>query len=410
MKRVQLLSIGTQGDLQPYLALATRLKQEGYAPRITAPALFRSQVEARGIDFMPLSWDPRSALALGDGGRDPGVRSAAGAELETLFSESYDASRDADIVLYSNLLAPGAHVCEKLGVPGFMVCFQPTRETGEFPHLMLASRASLRLGFANRLSYRIFRRIYLGSILETVNRCRKRILGLPEVADVAQLARLHQDRWPTLMAFSEALVPRPRDWPAGVHVTGFWNGEGGEPASLPPDLAGFLARGDAPVYFGFGSNFDARPQELVDMILASVSRLGLRAVLQGGWSGHARSDLGSDVLSIGPVPHGSFFHRMAAITHHAGAGTTAAALRSGRPGIVVPFRHDQFFWAARSSAAGAAVSPGSRRRLTADRLARALEHALNDPLIQRRCGELASRLAAEDGVGAAVRVMESYAG
>lgn len=214
-------------------------------------------------------------------------------------------------------------------------------------------------------------------------------------------------RWglPTLYGFSPAVVPPPADWPPTAHVTGYWTAPAPE-WTPPAPLTAFLDAGAPPVYLGFGSMPDADPAAATGMLLGGLRRAGRRGVLLSGWSGLAPSDSTDDVLVVGEVPHAWLFPRVAAVLHHGGAGTTAAGLLAGAPTVVVPFFADQFFWGRRVAALGAGPRPVPRERLTAERVAAALSAAVDDPRFGRAARRLAERLRAEDGVAAAVRVLE----
>lgn len=95
---------------------------------------------------------------------------------------------------------------------------------------------------------------------------------------------------------------------------------------------------------------------------------------QAGTAGLAAD--GNDVLTIGDVPHAVLFPRLAAVVHHGGAGTSAAALRAGVPAVTVPVTADQPFWAGRLAAIGAATDPIPFRSLTAERLAASLHQVV----------------------------------
>ena len=101
-----------------------------------------------------------------------------------------------------------------------------------------------------------------------------------------------------------------------------------------------------------------------------------------------------------------FFRASAAVVHHGGAGTTAAGLRAGVPSIVVPFFGDQLFWGQRVAALGAGPQPIPRKRLTATRLAKAIEQALTDERMRRDAAELGAKIRAEDGIVGAVAVIK----
>ncbi|MDX3618972.1 glycosyltransferase, partial [Streptomyces europaeiscabiei] len=119
---------------------------------------------------------------------------------------------------------------------------------------------------------------------------------------------------------------------------------------------------------------------------------------------------GEDMFTVGEVPHSLLFPRMAAVVHHAGAGTTAAGLRAGVPAVPVPVQFDEGFWAARLVALG--VSPGTvpLRGFTAAALQSALRRATTDPSYRRRAAALAGELRAEDGVRPVLTAVDRLAG
>jgi sterol 3beta-glucosyltransferase len=92
--------------------------------------------------------------------------------------------------------------------------------------------------------------------------------------------------------------------------------------------------------------------------------------------------------------------------HHGGAGTTAAGLRAGRPTLVLPQGVDQPFWGARVEALGCGPEPIARRRLTADRFAAAVTDLFGRDAYRFAAARVAEGIASDDGLGAAVRVIE----
>ncbi|MDQ1053896.1 UDP:flavonoid glycosyltransferase YjiC (YdhE family) [Arthrobacter sp. SORGH_AS 212] len=106
---------------------------------------------------------------------------------------------------------------------------------------------------------------------------------------------------------------------------------------------------------------------------------------------------GPDAISIGAVPHEWLFPQMAAVVHHAGAGTAAAGLRAGVPTVSVPIYTDQPFWAARITSLGGGPQPVPYKELTTERLADAITQATTTPAYAARERQLAAMLATEDG-------------
>jgi sterol 3beta-glucosyltransferase len=107
------------------------------------------------------------------------------------------------------------------------------------------------------------------------------------------------------------------------------------------------------------------------------------------------------------VPHHWLFPRCRAIVHHGGAGTTAAVLRAGRPGIVVPHAFDQIGWAELTHQLGCSPVPLRYADLTADRLASALAAVDGDGSYARHAAALAIDIRAERGVERARTLIES---
>ena len=109
------------------------------------------------------------------------------------------------------------------------------------------------------------------------------------------------------------------------------------------------------------------------------------------------------------VPFSWLFPRVAAVVHHGGAGTTSAGLRAGVPSVVVPFFGDQPFWGQRVADLGVGPAPIPRKKLTAERLAQAIQIAVTDEAMRGRAAELGAKIRAEDGIAAAVAVVEQMA-
>ena len=236
--------------------------------------------------------------------------------------------------------------------------------------------------------------------------CRRDVLDLPPLP-WSLYATLDISPEPILYGYSRHVVPIPPDWGPWLHVTGYWFGAR-DPAYQPPaELAAFLAAGPPPVYIGFGSMVDMETAAVTRVVLEALQITGQRGVVSGGWSDLGAGSLPESVLRVGAVPHDWLFPRMAAVVHHGGAGTTAAGLRAGVPSVLVPFFADQPFWGRRVAVLGVGPKPIPRKQLTAERLAAAIREATGDTVMRQRAVDLGARIRSEDGVAAAVEVIES---
>jgi sterol 3beta-glucosyltransferase len=185
-------------------------------------------------------------------------------------------------------------------------------------------------------------------------------------------------------------------------ITGYWFLDPAPAWRPPADLEQFIAAGPPPAYIGFGSMQGSISSQAMQESIQALARLGIRAVLALPESMRPSITIPPAMMRVGDVPHGWLFPRMSVIVHHGGAGTTGAALRAGRPSVVVPLTADQGFWARRAHRLGVSPPPLNARGLTARALAAAIRSATGDQAIQRRAMEIKERIVAEDGVACAV--------
>lgn len=408
--RVLIATSGSTGDVAPYTGIATRLRAAGHDVSLATHPPFAGMLDAVGIPFVPIPGDLRRVLpqARGQDGRTSGTDPRALARLMALarplihtlaggLAAAVSAVRPQALLL-STLLAPlGFQLADAYALRCAALFPQPLHPTREFGSVLtgghsLGALPNLALG---HLAEAAARPLYRAAVRDL-----RRSLGLPR-RSLRALQRDQQSRYPTFHGFSPAVVPRPADWPAGQHVTGYWwpahPDTPGDPA-----LEAFLAAGPPPVFVGFGSMAPGQGARLTELVLAATRRAGVRAVLQSGWSGLAgpgpAARLNDDVLAIGEAAHDRLFPRMAAVVHHAGAGTTAAGLRAGVPAVPVPVLADQPFWADRLHRLGVAPHPIPMNKLSPARLSAALTATLTDPHPAARAQALAARIRAEDGV------------
>lgn len=349
--RVLIAAAGSRGDVAPFAGLGVALRGAGHEVVLATTEAFAPLVREAGLEFRPLPAHSRERG--GDGGvegRRELMRTAAAfvTELGRGFAEAVDGG--TELLLLSATTAPlGWHLAEARGIPSLGLYLQPTAPTGDFPPVVTGSRSLGRTGnrlagcFALRMADRVYTR--------AVGDLRRR-LELPPLAPSAMRRRRERERWPVLHGFSPALVPRPSDWRPGLEVVGTWWPPLRAAERLPAEVEDFLGAGPRPVLLGFGSMAAGEGERLSGIAVRALRRAGLRGILQSGSAGLA-ADGGADVLTVGDLPHAPLFPRLAAVVHHAGAGTSAAALRAGVPRS--PCRSP------RTSRSGRAGSPLSAR-------------------------------------------------
>jgi sterol 3beta-glucosyltransferase len=407
--RIQIVTAGTMASVAPYTGLGHRLLAEGHDVELVAHARF-ADVVCCGLRMRSLGDDPFGELmALHRRAREAGwspdawprvVRATRRAAVDLVDGLVRTVDPKADLVLLSALSAPvGRVVAEYHRVRSMGVYLQPDVPTAAFPPCTGQWRPP---GRANRLRARlangVLDALYAGAFTEVHAR-----LGLARRSGRRLRAERERGGWPIWHGFSPAVVPRPVDWRAGLHVAGYWWPHECAAWEPPPLVGEFLTGGPPPVFVGFGSLAPGDPEQLAELLGRALRLAGVRGIVQAGWAGLSVVD--DDVITVDRLPHGWLFPRVAAVVHHAGAGTVAAGLRAGVPAVPVPVYTDQPWWASRLVDLG--VSPGSLPfgRLSADRLAALLRAATTDPGYAHRAGALAHELSHEDGAGAVAQAV-----
>lgn len=411
--RITIFSSGTRGDTQPYVALGVGLQRAGHQVCLPAPENFRELITEAGLEFAPTYFgDPQEMVGQAEVQSLKFTNPLSILALYRLVRKSLDqwleefwrASADADLLIASTITFGVFDCAEKRGVPCVYAPLHPLEPTRAFPSAVLAPWG-IRLNHPlNRLTHQAMQLAGQGFFGPSINQWRRQH-GLPPHSF------LSYHRWQqahirlTLLGFSPSVLPRPTDWPAGHHVTGYWFLD--EPPSWQPpaDLVRFLDSGSPPVYLGFGSMSDKNPERLTQVCLEALRLSGQRGILLSGWGGLSSLPSTDTLYSIVSIPHSWLLPRMAACVHHGGMGTTAAALRAGVPQVIVPFMSDQPFWAERMTQLGVGERCASLAQLTAEQLAAAVTRAVTDPDRRQRAAELGTQIRAEDGVGQAVRLI-----
>lgn len=411
--KIIILTFGSRGDVQPFLALAVGLKKAGHEVTLAGPRRFAELVMHHGVSFAPLSGDPEELSRLMNDAGENAFKVVRGMR-DYIFSIAADVVRDArtamagtEMLIHGFAFTTGAHsFAREMGIPDVSVqgfpMFAPTRD---FPNVALSwiKPGSLSY-FSHWLATQIFWYGGNSGYAQLKRRFPKEFtmkLYWPFTPT--------EDRplTPLFFAYSPTVLPRPSDWTApNIHVTGYFFLDSPEAYQPPQALQEFLGAGDPPVCISFGSMVNQEAERNHLAVREAFVQTGLRGIFLSGWGGIRADDMEGNLLYMESAPHDWLFPRCKAVIHHGGAGTTAAGLRAGIPNIVVPHTADQPFWGKRVAAIGAGPAPIPVKQLTSTRLVAALNLA-NDPVLRARAQETGRLIRMEDGVGQAVRIIES---
>ena len=312
------------------------------------------------------------------------------------------ACREADALISLAVFATiGKTIAEIQNIPLINVEPTPLLPTCAFPAPGWPFQRNLG-GLHNRLSGHAMLYAIWQWYRPFVNEFRGRY-GLPPFTGSSFFRILSST--PLLGAYSPAVIPHPPDWPASTNVVGYWFPDAQNEWQPAPELVEFLASGDPPVYVGFGSMAGDDAEQSASVILEALAMSGQRGLLLTGWGGIKTLSVPDNVFVLASAPHSWLFPRMAASVHHGGAGTTAEGLRAGMPTVIVPFIVDQPFWGQRVHTLGVGPAPILHKKLTAQKLAQAINTACTDAAMRRRAAALGGVIRAENGVDNAVRII-----
>ncbi|KAI0639100.1 hypothetical protein C8Q77DRAFT_1045127 [Trametes polyzona] len=415
------LTIGSRGDVQPYIALAKGLMADGHRVRIATHGEFKEWVESHGIEFGYVGGDPAELMRICvENGTftvaflKEGVQKFRG-WIDDLLKTSWEACQGTDVLIESPSAMGGYHIAEALKIPYFRAFTMTWTRTRAYPHAFAVPEHKMG-GNYNYMTYVLFDQVFWRGTASQINRWRRNTLGLPSTS----LDKMEPHKIPFLYNFSPIVVPPPLDWPEWIRVTGYWfldDADVGSKKWEPPQtLLDFMAEARKAnkkiVYIGFGSIVVPDPKAMTRCVIDAIVESGVYAILSKGWSDRLvknapaqtepEEPLPKQIYPISSIPHDWLFKQIDAACHHGGAGTTGASLRAGIPTIIKPFFGDQFFWADRVEALGVGTAV---RKLTVETLAHALRDATTNQKQIERARVVGEQIRAENGVAVAIEAI-----
>jgi len=413
---ITVLAVGSQGDVQPYLALAVGLKNEGYDVKFAANSNFAGLAASYNLEFFSIQMDSYEFT------RNSQTQSWLDAEsipslilstnrvirpmLAGIMADVFAACEGSDAVIYHSYALPFVHYfCQQLNIPSIPASLHPM-PTRSYPAILSNMTRSPSKAL-NLLTHLLVHQISWQVFLPVVRKHWNGKIALPFIGPYRDLLK---GQGPVLCGYSPVVLPISEDLPQHVSITGYWFLDPHPNWQPDPALTEFIKSTPKPIYIGFGSMGNPAKNEITGkIILKALAKTGQRAILSTGWSGLGTDQpLPKNVFLIKNTPHRWLFPQMAAIVHHGGAGTTGAALSAGVPSLIIPHFGDQYYWGRRVAELGVGPEPIERKKLSAERLVAALSTALHDSGMREQAASLGAKISAENGVGKAVEVIRKY--
>lgn len=416
--RVTIIGVGTRGDVQPLVALATAMRDAGHIVKFAGEQIFADVIAKAGLEFHRLSGDSERFHA-GPAGvafretldRSPVAfrkfwNSFVAIGFRTHLREVCAPCEGADAVVSLPYLNIASTLAEKFGIPSVVAGVIPSGifPTSAFPY-PFNSRAADDMGPTRNLqSWR--RAIPLLRIgYDAVQLWRQEQLGLSrqnwtEYRDAVR-------SMPHLLGVSPVLLPGAPEWNGNQRMTGFWFPNLSQGYEPPETLRHFLDAGDPPVLVGFGSHVGRNPGRLTQLVVDALKIAGKRAILISGWGALQTADLPPTIFGARVIPYDWLLPRVSAAVHHGGSGTMGICLKYGVPQVITPFGYDQMFWGYRIARLGVGTLPLEAKTMQPAELAEAIRQATETPAIVARAREVGLQVSAESGLQQAFRAIEA---
>jgi sterol 3beta-glucosyltransferase len=393
-------TIGTRGDLQPYIALASQLMKAGHDPIVASHPCMAQLVKRYNVKFASIGPDI-------DIGREAAIIRAIAPHwmigfmrvmkfsfkmLEESHEDIKSLARDSQVMVVSHTAA-GSIEADQLKMKSISVSLFPQAIPVEDPSeplfkRMVGSAAGWGMGLMMK---------------KPLDRIRQR-LGVEPMGEAGITSRRLN-----LIPISPYVIPPDPRWETRHQMTGYWFAETPENWSLPDDLLAFLKAGDPPVVINLGAMAlgDDDDEDLIDLVLSGLENVGLRAVIQGWHTQLTQKKLPANTIHVGSVPHTWLLPQACGFIHHGGFGSTAAAFQAGIPALVIPHIIDQFIWGQKVHELRVGVAPIPRKKIGKENFTKALAQLVEDTRLQENAAALGEQIRSENGLETAVKLIEA---
>jgi UDP:flavonoid glycosyltransferase YjiC (YdhE family) len=411
--RLLFLPVGSHGDIHPYIAIAQALKVRGHEAILVTNPYYQRVIEDAGVAFRALG----DRVDLAKAAQTPGAMSGFMGSLKLMrklvipeipqaaeqFERIAREIQPSGVLMHPLALA-GPTICEKLAIPFACAALAPISWWNPLDRPVMAPWQHATPPVSqSRFVLWAGRKVMAWTLDGPVNRVRRTNglrAGREHFYRVNVGGQVNLGLWSPLYR-----GPLSGDPPTGV-ITGFpFFDVVREQQGDNAELMRFLDDGEPPIIFSLGTAAVHVAGKYYEAAAEACVRLKRRGLLLIGKPEYGPRSLPAGVRAFNYAPYSTVFPRGAAIVHHGGIGTTAQALRAGRPQLVTPMAHDQFDNAARAKRLGVGLRVG-HARCTPDKLEQRLSHLLGDPEFARKAAELGPRIAGERGAERAAEALE----
>lgn len=414
MSRIVVTTIGSLGDLHPKIAIALELRQRGHDVVFATHKEYQEKIEALGFEFHRMRPDntllnnPQEMARAMDlqTGSEYIIREWVCPSLREMYADLMYSAKDADFIIAGEGAIAARLVAEKLGMQWALAVLQPISffsvyDPSVIPVFPFLAKLRGLGSIVNRGIIKLSKAI-AKSWAEPVRQLRHE-LGLSPLKGNPFIDDKYSP-YLVLALFSPVLAKPQPDWPTNTITTGFTFYDGCSEIKPISKLKQFLDAGKPLIIFTLGSAAVMAPDNFYQESIQAAKQLNRRAILLIG-KNTPPENLSEDILAVNYAPYSQIFPHTCAIVHQGGIGTTAQALRAGRPTLILPYSHDQPDNASRVERIGTSRTL-TRKQYLASRVAKELNELLKNPKYATKAAEIGRIIQAENGVGVACDAIE----
>ena len=398
--KIALATIGSRGDIQPYIALGIALKKSGHEVSVATHPWAKEILSMYALNHSPVGSDIDIHYAArmfveNSGSNLKGLKFALNfifSVLRDCHADLIEVAKNADLVVGHGIV--GNSEADMLGKPFVSVSIET---------MGLQKEHWKTNNFLKEFG------LYLGDSLKTFmfgkpyKNFRKEI-GAPPASSIKTKPYL------ALLATSKFLQKPNFRWKDKTEITGFFFAENPPDFTPSAELIEFISSGDKPILITFGSMFHRKEEteKLFTTICEAVTLSHSRALLLMPDMEVKTDETPKNIFLINNIPYSWLLKQVTLVVHHFGFGTTAEVLKVGLPSIPIPHIFDQKIRAKQIYKLGFASKPLDINNIDGQKLAQAIISTKADCKIYSNCLELSSKIAEENGVEKAVEMINGF--
>lgn len=404
--KIAILTMGTQGDVQPFAILGQALKKRGHQVTLSTAKNFEGLVKSYDIDFLPIDADFQEFLNSDEG--------------KKMMKNPFRAKKNLSIWVYPMILS-SMTAFYKLSKESDRVIFH-VKTMGDyfadqFPEKMIKANVIPAIEYTKEFINPVFSALPIPSFLNGLS-YKLSDLGIRMMMKPVNEFRKAEDlpikfkkpNLPSIYGISEHYLTKPKDYAPNTHFTGFWTSQ--SETELDKDLLDFINQGQPPLLITFGSMTFETKMDLPNAINRLSNELNIRVIVVRGWgfNNTKKMEDNPSIKVIKSVSYDKLFPRVKAVINHGGIGTISACLIAGKPFFTCPVLFplgDQYFWGDIGYKKGIALKPVGLKNLTEQMLIDNAKLLLSTETLYEKSIEISQKIKQENGVEKAIELIEA---